>query len=353
MNVVRQILAAAAVLVALTGAAGQCSADALERAAVAAHLDQLQNIVMECQEVRNYDVDPAVIDTIPFRFRQAQIDLKRTEAYTLSFSFLNGSAYYDRETDPGTLDYWAGKNLPAIARQTTSISTTGRIEELTVQRFANGKRQSYGGLRQLSAFSPIDTMDIAMGLRLLGGRQWLTKNDLADMDEIAQPDSQVVVLHKLDGAGDVHELRFDKSLLFALVYYRCASPNGAYAEIVNSDFHRQGNVFIPGKVVRSSSIVDSTRQVRHPLVFKITVERAAVNDPNNTPSNYAIAWPAHLQLFDSRTNDRIEVGATTRPMTDDDIRQQLDQKRAQDAALDELANQRINQALNQQPATRP
>jgi hypothetical protein len=348
----RAITVLVTAFVAITGVADRCVADELDRAAIAAHQDQLQNIAIECREVRDYNIDPAVVETTPFRFRQVPIDLKRSEASALLFSFLNGSALYDRVTDPATMNYWAAKGLPAIARQTISISATGRIEELTIQRFADGILRSFGRVRQLSAFPPDDTVDVALGLRLLGGHQWLTKDELRAMDEIAQPDSEVVVLQKSDGAGDVHELRFDKRLLFALVYYRCTNPSGAYAEIVNSDFQRHGNVFIPGKIVRSSNILDSNRQVRHPLVFTITIKRASIDDTNNTPSNYSIAWPAQLQLFDARTNDRIEVGPTTRPLTDDDIRNQLEEKRSQYSVLEDLASQRIRQALGQ-PATRP
>jgi hypothetical protein len=173
------------------------------------------------------------------------------------------------------------------------------------------------------------------------------------MEEIQQPDPTVVILHTSDGGGDVHELRFDKRLLFALVYYRCTNRHGAFAEITDSDFHRQGNVFIPGKIVRNSNIVDSNGQIRHPLVFTIIVNHASIGDPRNTPSRYSIAWPAHLQLFDARTNDRIEVGPTTRPLSDDDIRQQLAEKRIRESMLEDLARQRIRNALDGAPTTQP
>lgn len=333
--------------------ARECPGEALERAAIVAHQDQLQNMVMECKEVRAYDIDPAVVENGAQRFRQAQVDLKRTEAFRSSFSFLNGNEYYDRETDVDTLNYWAAKGLPAIARQTTSISVTGRIEQLTTQRLANGNRPSFGGLRQLSEFSPEDTIDIAMGLRLLGGRQWLTKDDLAAMEEVQQLDKSLVILHTADGSGNAHEMRFDRHLLFALVYYRCTSPQGAYFEITNSDFQRQGNLFVPAKIVRSSSILDSKGQIRHPLVFTLTVTRVSIGDPENTISHYSIAWPAHLQLFDARTSDRIDVGPTTRPLSDDDIRLQLSDRRNQELMLQDVARQRINQALQSLPTTRP
>jgi hypothetical protein len=352
MNIAARCSAFVVTAMVMIGAACKCPGDELDRAAIAAHQDQLQNIVMECEETRAYDIDPAAAARVPPHFRQPQIDLKRTEAFNLSFSFLAGNAYYDRETDARTLNYWAAKGLPAIARQRESISATGRIEELTTQHLANGKRPSFGGVRQLSEFSPDDTIDVAMGLRLLGGRQWLTKDDLGAMEEIQQPDSTVVILHT-SGGGDIHELRFDKRLLFALVYYRCTSPHGAYVEITDSDFGRQGNVFIPGKIVRTSNILDSSGQVRHPLVFTIIVKHASIGDPTNTASRYSIAWPAHLQLFDARTNDRIEVGPTTRPLSDDDIRQQLAEKRIRELTLEDLARERIRRALDNVPTTQP
>jgi hypothetical protein len=339
--------------VVVIGIAGNCPGDTLERAAIAAHQDQLQNIAMDCEELREYDVDPAVAETVPLRFRQTQIELKRSEAFTLSFSFLNGCAYYDRETEPSTLNYWRAKNLPAIARQTTSISATGRIEQLTDQRLANGEHRLFGGLRQLNAFSPDDTIDIAMGLRILGARRWLTKDDLGAMDEVQDRDDPYVILHASDGAGHAHELWFDPSLLFALVYYRCTSPNGVYVEIIGSDFHRQGNVFVPGKVVRSSTVLDSNGHIRHPIVFTITVKHASIADSRNTESHYSIAWPAHLQLFDARTNDPVEVGPTQRTLSDDDIRQQLAEKRNEEVALDSLVTQRMHQALGGSATTQP
>jgi hypothetical protein len=331
----------------------KCSADTLERAAIAAHQDQLQNLIIYCDESRSYDVNPAWAAQEATNFRQPRIDLNRTETASLKFMFLSGNAYYDRETDARTLSYWATKGLPAIASQIQTITSTGRIEELTQQRLANGKRPRFGGLRQLSEFSPEITIDIAMGLRLLGGRQWLTKDDLTSMQEIQSADSRFVVLRALDGGGHVHELRYDKQLLYALVYYRCTNTQGTSLEIANSDFHQYGSVFVPDKIVRTSNIMDSKGQVRHPLVFTFNVKDASINDPSNTPDLYSIAWPAHLQLFDSRTNDRIEVGPTTRPFSDEDIREQLAEKRVRKLMLEKMAADRIQRVLENQPTTRP
>lgn len=328
-------------------------ADTFERAAIAAHQDQLQNLSIECEEVRTYDIDPAVAAKAPPNFRQVPLDPKRTEISSLTFQFLNGNASYDRNTDGKTLSYWAAKGLPAIARQTQIISASGRIEELTTQLLASGNRASFGGLRQLDEFSPDVTIDIAMGLRLLGGRQWLDRNDLNAMELVPNSDPSIVILHTLDGGGHLHEMRFDKRLLFAMTYYRCTGTRGSYAEIKNSDFRRYGNVFFPTKIIRNSNVVDIKGQTRHPLTFRITVNSVAVNDVNNTPARYAIAWPAQMKLFDARTNDRIEVGPTTRPLSDDDIRQQLADRRMNQVILEGLAAQRIQRVLGGEPTTRP
>ena len=75
----------------------ECSGNTLERAAIAAHQDQLQNLVMVCEESRAYDIDPAVAAQEPPNIRQPKIDLKRTETFRLKFAFLNGSASDDRK----------------------------------------------------------------------------------------------------------------------------------------------------------------------------------------------------------------------------------------------------------------
>lgn len=173
------------------------------------------------------------------------------------------------------------------------------------------------------------------------------------MREVPQPNSSIVELHANDGSGHDHLLRFDRNLLFALVYYRCSNSTGASVEIVNSNFHRYGDAFIPGTIVRTSNLPSSSGKIRHPLVFTIIVQDASVNDPQNTMARYAVVWPAHLQLFDARTSDPIDVGPVPRSLTDDDIRHQLAERRVHDLMLEDLASQRIRQALAAQPTTKP
>jgi hypothetical protein len=353
MKALTNISLAVAMSTLIIAVTGQSFADISERDVIAARQDQLQNLTIECKEVRAYDVDPGESAKQPLNYWKTRIDPKREENSTLVFRFLNGNASYDRQTAKSTLNYWISKGLPAISRQTQTISATGRIEELTTQLLPNGNEAIFGGLRQLSDFSPDDTIDIALGLRFLGGRQWLTRDDFNTMEEVPQSDSTIVVLRALDGSGHLHEMRFDKRLLYAMFYYRCTGTRRSYVEIKNSDFHRFGNVFIPFKMIRNSHVVETTGEIRHPLTFTLTATSVSLNDSNNTLDQYAIAWPAHLKLFDARTNDYIEVGATTRPFSDDDIRQQLAERGQRERMLEAIAAQRIEQALNSEPITRP
>jgi hypothetical protein len=323
----------------------------IDRQGVAAHQDQLQNLVVNFSETRDYYTHPP--KGTDFTGDGVQGRLSRAESFDVRFSFLNGNAKWDRSTDPATLKYWSAKGLPAIASQTESISSTGRVEQLTNQQFITGRRMLFGGFDQLNEFSPLETIDVALGLRLFGSRQWTKKDDLAEMDQAPSSDNSIVELECTDVGGHKHQLRFDKRLLFALVYYRCSDDHGNSVEIVNSDFHQAGSVFVPGKIVRTSNLLDSGGRVWHPLVFTIQVKHATVNGLDNTLDQYAIAWPAGLHLFDARTNDQVDVGATTRPFTDDDIRTQLSERRVREAGLMDLARKRIRLALANQPTTRP
>jgi hypothetical protein len=352
MTLARRISAAFTAFLCVLAFAVRSGAEPIQRAAIAAHQDEMQNLVIECQEIRKYDVDAATIDQ-NFRAEHTQFDLVRSETANLTFSFLNGNARYDRRSDEATLKYWAAKKLPAIISQTLSVSASGRVEELTTQQLTNGKKPSFGGFRQLDQFSPEDTIDIALGLRLLGDRRWLTKEDLNAMQEVQQPDSSIVDLIAQDAGGHTHELRFDRRFLFALVYYRCSNAHGASVEITNTDFRTYGNVFIPGKITRVSNIPRAGGQISHPLIFTYVVKTAAVNDVRNTASRYVIRFPSHLLLFDARTNDEVEVGPIARSFTDDDIHRQIVERQLRQEMYEGLAKRRIEQALSSQPATQP
>jgi hypothetical protein len=340
-------------IVSITFSESRTFGQVLDRAAIAAHLDEIQNVVVKYHESRTYNIDSEVAAKAPVQFSKTNEDLNRKENSTAVFEYLNGNARFDRTTDEITLKYWAKKGMPAIFRQTQTISSTGKVEELTEQILKSGAHISFGGIRQLNAFAPDVAVDVAMGLRLLGSRQWLSRDDLNIMHDGRSADSNIVVLEYSDGKGHTHELHFDKQLLYALVYYRCTSSNKSFVEISNSDFHRQGNIFFPGTIVRTSTILDANGKSRHPLDFTYTIDEASVNDPSNQLSLYVMSWPARLQLFDERINDRIEVGPATRPMTDDDIRVQIAGKKQQQITLEDQVRQRMNHVMNNPPSTRP
>jgi hypothetical protein len=339
---------------AVVFALGQCCwAASLDRTAIGIHQDQLQSVILDCEETRTYDIDPAVAARAEPHSVREKIGFSRSETYHVNFSFLDGNVLVDRDISADTLAFWMQKRLPAIVRQIQSIAADGRVEELTTQQLVDGRQPSFGGIRQLTAFAPDATIDIALGLRLLGCRQWLSSDDFAAMEQIASADTNIVVLRSHDGTGHTHEFQFDKRVLYALVYYRCTSSHGESVEITNSDFRRYGNVFIPGEIIRVSNIPDSSGQVRHPLRFSISVKSASINDPDNVIARYSISWLPNMRLFDARTSEEIDIGPKPGPLTDDDIHRQLAEKAAYRLALETTTIQRINNALQNSPSTRP
>jgi hypothetical protein len=344
------ILSVFAIAIALNQS---CWADSFDRTAIISHQDQLQNVILDCEETRTYEIDPAVAAREQSQIMRERIGSHRSETYSVSFSFLDGNIRFERTISPTTLNFWLQNGLPAIVWQIQSISSAGRVEELTTQQLTDGRRPSFGGIRQLNIFAPDTTIDIALGLRLLGARQWLSGDTLAGMEQVTSSDPNIVILRTRDGTGHTHELHFDRRLLYAMVYYRCTSSHGPSVEITNSDFHRHGNVFVPGQMVRVSNIPNATGQIRHPLVFSISVKTASINDPGNVLARYLISWPARMRLFDARTAEEVDVGPTTRPLTDGEIHQQIAERTAYQQALEAATIQRMNRVLQNSPTTRP
>ena len=248
--------ASLALLGSCGGALGQ---EDISRAAVLAHLDQLQNLTMKCHldTVHNAPSGAAVADG--------------DETYDFAFSFLNGSARLDTATAHETLADLQSKEAPGFAWQTSTISATGKMEWLADQVDSKGNHRPVGGISQIDAFPEQWTVDIGLGLRLYRGLHWLTKRDLAAGKEIPGENSDLFIIQIPGDNGMLHEMRFSKKLFYALVYYRCTFPSGSFEDVMNSDFQQIGNVFLPRRIVRQGNLVDQrSGKLIHPLVHTVT-----------------------------------------------------------------------------------
>jgi hypothetical protein len=137
-------------------------------------------------------------------------------------------------------------------------------------------------------------------------------------------------------------MRFEKKWGYALGSYRIEHPRPDESEeIVCSDFRREGDVFLPFKVVRTSTYRDSTGELRHPISSSIVVQKYVLNDPANTKEGMLITWPAKARVIDVRTDTRIAIGPTSRPLPDDVIAAELERQLKDQATLEDRARSRI------------
>jgi hypothetical protein len=344
-----------ALLIALPLAAAPGFGDDLARAAIKARLDALRNLQADLHYRIDHDEDPA----LPLPPSALRLDRRRTDLGRASFSLLDGLARMETITDPATLAYYKntyGMNI--VARELLILWRDGRVDSINQQATGpNGALQTNGGISSFRRFREEWTLDMALGLRLYRDSHWLSPQAIDSAQEIPAGDANIVTLRitNLGEQNTIHDLRFDKRLLYALVYYRCTFGPGtdSYEEITNSDFQRQGNVFLPMHIVRRGRYIDTTGNPRHPLTYTLTVQRYRLGDPANLPASYQMAWPAGHKIYDSRLKQVIDVGPTTRPLTDDDIRAQLAQKEASQQDLLARARQRLDQVLATQPSNVP
>ena len=131
------------------------SADAetdIDRAAVMAHLDQLQNVVVTGHS-----------DIVHNLAKGALINYG-TEVYDFSFSFLSGTARMDAKTPPDIVKSLTSTGTPGFGWRISSVSPEGKFETLAQQISSRGHRKIIGGIAQLQEFPEDWTIDIALGL---------------------------------------------------------------------------------------------------------------------------------------------------------------------------------------------
>jgi hypothetical protein len=163
------------------------------------------------------------------------------------------------------------------------------------------------------------TVDIALGLRLLHSDKWLTADDLRAANEQQTNDGLYEL--KIDGSRVAHVLRFDPKNRFALVYYKYNVPGTGFEEIENSDWTYVKDVCLPRHIVRHSTVTFPDGVVRTPFTFTVMVAAFRLNDTADAPDKLMVMWPANIDVLDTRTNQHLATGPTTRVLTEDDIRE--------------------------------
>jgi hypothetical protein len=321
--------------------------------AIKGRLLALQNVSLTYTAHTDNDFDPALARAVAkARPSDPHAAAKATTIEDQSFTFSGSVARLERWLSPESAHNLTTERLPHVAHEIQVISSSGRIEDLSYTVTASGKKFTNGSIGEVDLMPEDWTADIALGLRLYRSKSWLTPEEL---DSAKKEPSQVdgmVDLEVRNADGMTHLLRFDPKHLYALVYYRCTLKPGTFEEISNSDLVQIKNVWVPQRIVRRDEYIDSSGKPRDPFTWTLTVKSYAIDAAENTADGLAMKWPGKQQIYDYRAKQAIPVGPTTRPLSDDDISQYLNDRDAKRQQLEQQASERINRVLST-PATAP
>jgi hypothetical protein len=311
--------------------------------AIEGRLFAMQDIEVTYRSTIKYNIDPELMKhdegSQPNRFSPTRITSGRER-----FTFAGGAGRLERWTSPETTTYWKNMRLPYFSHQIQVLGADGRLDELSNEVRSDGKGTVFGGISQPKNYPEDWTVDIALGLRLYRGSSWLSADELQHAVSDTHSDGLVELTINTE-AGVEHRFRFDANRQYALIYYRCTFSGKSFEEFEASDFKQFGVLSLPQHILRRTEYPDSHGNPRHP------------NGANKSASGIQIQWPAGLKIFDSRANAVVDVGPSTRQLSDDDIHAELQSlDRAQQSQEDE-ARMRIEKVLGTAatsgPATNP
>jgi hypothetical protein len=291
------------------------------------------------------DFDPAIANQQGDEDDVRKYGLNRREDEHIVFRFRRGSAVVETTLDNDALANAKRQGIPAVQFRAKSISP-GRSEDLS-RVVVNGK---VGGLISGPTAVPPDwTLDVGLGLRLLGASGWLDISDLTAAERSSDAENSVTLVLN-DHYGLRHELTFNKSVGYALVRYRRKWPTKAepYELIECSDFRRIGGVFVPYLITRFNIYRDSVGELRQPITrnFKLLSFVFDAQAPTTAPEPLMITWPGGATVRDMRTEVMIPVGPTSRPLTDAEIAEEIILQEGKRTDLEKRARDRIDRNLD-------
>jgi hypothetical protein len=312
--------------------------------AVLSRYEQLQNWTATLAVHTETDWDPA-IDTHAsaeeLKKRQQEGLLNLTEDRSLVFRFLDGSCNVHSEVDAKWRDRAFGGTFLELPIEDRTF-LPGRAE----QSVQVDNRDRPAGLIKASDRIPDSwTFDIGLGLRLIGPQKWLTDADVRRAKIVSQDDSGVTL--QFETEQRIHEARFEKRFGYAVTEYKSTFLQenvSASQRVVCSDFRKIDGIYIPFKMVRSVTYIDTQKKERHPYVWTTIVRDFVLNDPHNTPENMLLVWDAKMTPLDTRVDVNIRVGPTSRPLTDAEIAAQVGNAQDRKADLEQRAKERIEAA---------
>lgn len=279
--------------------------------AITARLNALQNLLVTYDRIDRHTPDPDLVK----RFNGKRLGEGQnapvikiqvgTEKHHGKFRFLSGLARYDSDLSEETL---ALPDPPDYHHEVLSFRTD-RLEHL----FYNSDDRVNGIIKSYPTSVTNRLIDIGLGLRFFGERDWITPQLIKSFDIEFKDERQVVARtgrrKGIPSTEIVHEWVFDPRLRYALTAYRRIGRGNVAEDFILSEFDFTDGILLPKKLHyrrhAKSRIIQETQ-------FQVT--NYTLNDGENTPESYAIKWPKETQLLDSRKKqDRAWIGVRLMP----------------------------------------
>ena len=171
-------------------------------------------------------------------------------------------------------------------------------------------------------FDSLQTIDVALGIRLYKGERPLTKEDLAQGEWSTGPDASVMWMFT-DALEAIHMIRFDPALGYALKEYTVVGRSGRRRlHLVCSDFKRVGDAMFPFHVDRENIGENADGSDR--VAIRITL---AVKDYDlvlaGKDAPLLATFPAGAVVYDERSKFQLPASKEPRAWSDDQIKEAI------------------------------
>jgi hypothetical protein len=226
-------------------------------------------------------------------------------SYECFFSFLDGSAIFDKQTLPETFEH-AKKGGWLQTRREIRAFSHDRAESFTVQP---SSEDGFGSIINKEVLPSDTVFDCALGLRLWERDSWLEPTDIA---LAALEEDEEVALTFVDNERQRHRLTFDPRLSYALKTVSVSDDGGReFYKITASDFLNVDGIFLPQTILAQRLGFDPGQpQPAERQRVQISVHDYSVNDPGNLPERYHLVWPKGTLVKDQRLGVRVRMAST-------------------------------------------
>jgi hypothetical protein len=199
-----------------------------------------------------------------------------------------------------------------------------------------------GDISQSGSFDVPGTLDLSLGLRIYGHREWLDSGDVSKLPVEKTTDGCRVRYQDTEHSD---EWDYVNAPRFHLASYTVRFGKYRMYQYVGGDFRVVGSVLLPFKVRMVYSQFEENGKPHVDETDELAVRSYSLGQQGNTVSKYQIFWPVGSRVEDLRIHRQLLVQSTTRPLDDKSIFSMLQERETMEHQAEADAQRRIDQAL--------